>query len=540
MSWSLVIGRLWGTEIRLHTSLLLLIPYVLFIAHPTDLPSALRVLLLLAAIFACVLLHELGHTLAARMLGIEVKSVVLWPLGGVANLSRRPERVLHNLMITAAGPFTNLLLSCILVTVLVGGRLLGSFGFSLPQAAWLAQLNLFPLLMGLLFANLSLAVFNMVPIFPLDGGQIARDLLKLAFGEKNADLLMLFISLPLAIGMTILGIVLVDLVIILTGLMLILASLSLNPKITNLINQGLLYIFDRSGYFLRQGDYDRSITIISRDLRRRPHQSGLYLSRALAYQNLLAPHTAWQDVNHALQLDPRNFMAWTLKGELSESYRRDAALAMTCYTQAIELNPSWPLAYADRAGLYHREGNLELAMKDYDQAVAHYQGMIVVFLLRSILRYELGDLPGAYADSEQALRFAPAWLVSFQEAFLSTLQGHLEWALDYYQRAQQRMPGAYQVYQGRADALRVNGRAQEALADYDQAIRLEPKQAELYLRRGKAYRDLGQHARASADFQQAARLAAFSHTRRHAQAELQMLSINDGMPDEARQTAAGS
>lgn len=520
MSWSLVIGRLWGTEIRLHASLLLLIPYVLFSARPTDLSGALRVLLLLAAIFACVLLHELGHTLAARMVGIEVKSVILWPLGGVANLSRRPQRVLHNLLITAAGPFTNLLLACVLLSVLVGGRLLGSMGITFPQAAWLAQFNLFPLLVGLLIANLSLAIFNMVPIFPLDGGQIARDLLKLAFGEKSADLLMVLISLPLAIGLTILGFVLVDLVIILTGLMLTLASLSLNPNITNLINLGLLFIFDRSGYYLRQGDYDRSIAIISRDLRRRPHQSGLYLSRALAYQNLLAPHAAWQDTHHALQLDPRNFMAWTLKGELSETYRRDPELAMTCYNQAIELNPTWPLAYADRAGLHHRQGRLELAMADYDQAVAHYQGMVVVFLLRSILRYELGDLPGSYADSDQALRFAPTWLASFQEAFLSTLQGHLAWALDYYQRAAQRTPGAYQVYQGRADALRVNGRPQEALADYNQAIRLEPKQAELYLRRGKAYRDLGQPAPAAADFQQAAQLAAFSHTRRQAETEL--------------------
>ncbi len=92
MKWSLLVGKFWGTEIRLHASLALLVPYALLAFKPADLPGALRVLALITAIFVFVALHEMGHTLAARLYGIPVNSIVLWPLGGFANLGRRPER----------------------------------------------------------------------------------------------------------------------------------------------------------------------------------------------------------------------------------------------------------------------------------------------------------------------------------------------------------------------------------------------------------------------------------------------------------------
>src|SRR5512141_354085 len=110
MKWSLLVGRFWGTEIRLHASMLLLIPYALVAFQPDGLAGMLRALVLIAAIFIFVALHEMGHTAAARLYGIEVTSIVLWPLGGFANLSRRPEKVLPELVIAAAGPLTNLLI----------------------------------------------------------------------------------------------------------------------------------------------------------------------------------------------------------------------------------------------------------------------------------------------------------------------------------------------------------------------------------------------------------------------------------------------
>lgn len=520
MSWSLLVGRLWGTEIRLHASLLLLIPYVLYTFRPADLQGALRVLLLIAAIFGFVLLHELGHTLAARLLGVEVKSVLLWPLGGFANLSRRPERASHNLIITAAGPLTNLALTIPLGALLAAERLLAYSQFAPQLSAWLFNWQAFPVLLALVLANLSLAVFNLIPIYPLDGGQIARDVLKLMMGEKNADLLLLFVSLPLAGGLTVLGFLAGDAIIILTGALLALASMTLNLGLSNAINQGLLYLLDRGGYYLRSGDYDRAVDAYSQVLRRRPNQAGVYINRAMAYQNLLAFAPAWQDVNRALQIDPSNVIAWTLKGEINELGRKDLAQALACYSRAIELKPDWPLAYTDRAGVYQKQGRLDLAAQDLNRAVQLNQGIPVIYLLRSILRFQMGDSDGARADGDKALRFAPKWMLAFQEVFLDNLTGHLEWALDYYRRAEQRMPGAYQVYQGRADALRMNQQYHAAAAEYQRALQLAPHNAELHLRRGKAYLGLRQNDRAAADFAQAAALAKFSHLRRQAQAEL--------------------
>jgi tetratricopeptide (TPR) repeat protein len=538
MSWSLLVGRLWGTEIRLHTSLLLLIPYVLYMFKPADVPGALRVLLLITAIFVCVLLHELGHTLAARLLGVDVKSVLLWPLGGFANLSHRPERVSHNLIITAAGPVTNLALSIGLAGILMVERLVYYNQLAPRLSLWLGEMQVFPFLVGLLAANLGLAVFNLIPIYPLDGGQIARDVLKLLLGEKKADLLLLIISLPLAIGLTMLGFYTLDIIIILTGLLLALASLSLNLNLSQRINQGLLYLFDRGSYYLRGGDYDQAVTAFSQAIRRRPNQTGLYLNRALAYQNLMAFASAWQDVNRALQIDPESFLAWTLKGEISETGRKDLDQALLCYNRAVQLNPDWPLAYADRAGVYQKQGQLDLAASDLERAVILNQGMVVVYLLRSILRYQMGNLTGAHADSEKALRFAPNWMLTFQEVFLTNLAGHLNWALDYYQRAEQRLPGAYQVYQGRADALRINHQYEAALINYQRAIQLAPQQAELYLRRGKAYLGHGMQSLAADDFQQAIHLANFSHQQRQAQAEL--FDLNQAAADGLAKNATPS
>ena len=525
MNGSFLVGRLWGTEIRLHASLLLLIPYVLYTFKPDDIPSALRVLLLITAIFVCVLLHELGHTLAARLLGIEVKSVLLWPLGGFANLSRRPEQVSHNLIIIAAGPFTNLVLTLGLGSLLLVERLLYYNAFAPRLTTLLAELQAFPFLLGLVVANLSLAVFNLIPIYPLDGGQIARDVLKLIVGEKNADLLLLIIGLPLAIGLTALGVFTFDIIVILTGLLLALASLSLNQNLSNHLNQGLLYLFDRGSYYLRSGDYDRAVAVFSQGLRRRPNQVGLYLNRALAYQNLMDHTAAWQDIGHALRLDPHNFMAWILKGEIYETGRQDLEQALACYNHAIQLKPDWPLAYVDRAGVYQKQGQYALAAADFDLAVSMNQDMVLVYFLRSMLRYQTGDFTGARGDSEKALGFAPNWMLTFQEIFLSTLDGHLDWALDYYQRAGKRLPNAYKVYQGRADVLRINRRYEAALVDYQRALQLSPQQAELYLRRGKAYLGLKQPALAAADFQQTVQLARFAHLRRQAQAELVEITL---------------
>lgn len=536
MKWSWMVGKFWGTEIRLHASLLLLIPYALFTFRPEDTGGALRVLLLIVAIFACVALHEIGHTVAARLYGIQVNSIVLWPLGGFANLSRRPEKVLPDLVISAAGPMTNLLLFSGLLALSVFERLLETSLSDHVIARLLWNANLFPLLIGLTLANLSLALFNLVPIYPLDGGQIARGLLKLVFGERAADLVMLLISLPLAIALAGYGFYARDLVVILTGLLLVLAGISLNPRLFNNLVIATLYFLDRGSYYLKRSDFDAALREFTRAIDRTPNRSGLYISRAVALMNLLEFARARADIDRALVLDKNNFVGWALRGELL-ALEKQYESALASFNRSIEIRPTWSLAYLDRGNLYQEQGRLAEALADMDRSVELAHGNAINYLLRSVLRFQAGDPEAARRDGERSLRFAPHWMLVFPEVFLTNFKGHLDWALDYYWRALERMPNAYQAYQGRADACRINDHHEWAIADYERAIRLAPRQAELYLNRGRSYLQSGLIVEAAADFQQAAQMADRSHIRRQAQALLNQAQIIPVVMPENAQAA---
>ena len=530
MKWSLTVGRFFGTEIRLHASMLLLIPYALVAFRPTGIDGMLRVLFLIAAIFACVALHEIGHTAAARAYGLEVSSIVLWPLGGFTNLNR-PEKVLPDLVISAAGPLTNLILFAYLGVITAALRIL-EVSMVFPRVSQLLwSLDAFPLLLGLTIANLGLALFNLVPVYPLDGGQIARGLLKLVFGEKRADVILMVFSLPLALALTIAGLVLRDAAVIITGLLLLLGSASLSTRLLNHMLLGWLYFVDRGGYYLKRSDFDAALREYTRAIQRSPNRAGLYVSRSVVRMNLMELEQAAVDVERALLLDADSHIGWALLGEL-KGLGKEYAAALECYNRAIDLRPGWSTAYVDRGGLYQEMGDFERALEDMNKSVELGRGSPVSYLLRGILRFEMGDREGAARDADQALRYAPQWMLAFPEIFHSNLTGHLDWAVEYYRRAAEHMPYAYQVYQGRADAFRANGRPGWAVEDYQRAIRLAPRQAELYLSRGRSYMALGAPDKAAEDFRQAAQLANRSHIRRIA------LGLLTGAEPQAQPSAA--
>jgi Zn-dependent protease len=125
------------------------------------------------ALFAIVLLHEFGHSLACRQVGGSAEQIVLWPLGGIAfvNPPRRPGAVLWSI---AAGPLVNVVLMPVLAIVLVIMRARG-----LAEEA--PDFYHFVSMIG--FINGWLLIFNLMPVYPLDGGQILRALLWFPLGE---------------------------------------------------------------------------------------------------------------------------------------------------------------------------------------------------------------------------------------------------------------------------------------------------------------------------------------------------------------------
>ncbi len=127
-------------------------------------------------LFLIVMLHEFGHALACRQVGGTANQIVLWPLGGVAYVNP-PERPGATLWSIAAGPLVNVALFPLLWIAVSSGHSLG-WSASMP--------DLYLLLRNLLYIDAVLFVFNMMPIYPLDGGQILRSLLWFGLGRARS------------------------------------------------------------------------------------------------------------------------------------------------------------------------------------------------------------------------------------------------------------------------------------------------------------------------------------------------------------------
>src|SRR5579862_678416 len=128
------------------------------------------------ALFAIVLMHEYGHALACRQVGGTADHIVLWPLGGVAYVDP-PPRPGATLWSIVAGPLVNLVLLVVVAIVGIFGR---------SSGIWTAMPNLHSLMRALNFINFGLLVFNLLPIYPLDGGQILRSLLWYVLGRARS------------------------------------------------------------------------------------------------------------------------------------------------------------------------------------------------------------------------------------------------------------------------------------------------------------------------------------------------------------------
>lgn len=189
MKWSVRLARVSGIDIRVHVTLaLVLLLGALQYGKVHGTRGAWFGLLFMMCLFGCVALHELGHSLMAQRLGMRVKEIVLLPIGGMARLSRGPNTPRHELLIALAGPVVNAALACIGVAVA-----LVAFGpHAVLSEAFRDFHQLGPsfagLLSGLILANIMLAVLNMVPALPMDGGRVARALMTLVWGGARATL----------------------------------------------------------------------------------------------------------------------------------------------------------------------------------------------------------------------------------------------------------------------------------------------------------------------------------------------------------------
>lgn len=172
MKTSYEIARVAGIPIRVHLTLGLLLVYVM-----ARLPSPYWGLGLAAVAMAMggIALHELGHAWMARRFGCRTRSIVLLPIGGVAQLDRLPARPVEEVLVAGAGPAVSLALAALFW----GAHVL--FGYT-PGEAFTLRLFLRPLAVF----NLVLGLFNLIPSFPLDGGRIFRAWMTPRLGRLEA------------------------------------------------------------------------------------------------------------------------------------------------------------------------------------------------------------------------------------------------------------------------------------------------------------------------------------------------------------------
>lgn len=179
MFWSINIGSIAGTAIRIHFTFLLFLAWI-FIASWVSGGSAAawNGLAFLLLLFACVLAHEFGHIFMARAFGVPTPDVTLLPIGGVARLERIPEAPRQELLIAIAGPLVNVVIAIALIAVA---------GADLSERHLAAiESTKVPLVDRLAAVNIFLVLFNMIPAFPMDGGRVLRALLAIRMGHARA------------------------------------------------------------------------------------------------------------------------------------------------------------------------------------------------------------------------------------------------------------------------------------------------------------------------------------------------------------------
>jgi Zn-dependent protease/CBS domain-containing protein len=199
MRWSYRLGKVAGIDVNVHITFTLLIAWVLLTHWLTGqtLSAAVNGLAFVLAIFGCVLLHELGHALAARRFGIGTRDITLLPIGGVARLERMPEKPLQELWVALAGPAVNVLIAVVLYVWLV----------LTSQLVPLSQVGVVtgPFVERLLVVNVLLVVFNMIPAFPMDGGRCVRALLAMRVEYAQATRIAARVGQGIAVGFAVLG-----------------------------------------------------------------------------------------------------------------------------------------------------------------------------------------------------------------------------------------------------------------------------------------------------------------------------------------------
>lgn len=199
MSWSFPIGTVAGTVIRIHLTFVLFLLWIAMSHYAAGgRAAALEGVVYIVLLFLCVVLHEFGHIFAARRYGVRTPDVTLLPIGGVARLERIPEQPSQELVVALAGPAVNLAIAAALFLLFGAPPAEGATEPQNPGVGLFARLGA---------VNLFLALFNLIPAFPMDGGRVLRAFLAHKLGYGRGTQIAASIGQGLAFALGLLGLI---------------------------------------------------------------------------------------------------------------------------------------------------------------------------------------------------------------------------------------------------------------------------------------------------------------------------------------------
>lgn len=230
MNANLKLGRYYGTEVQIHWTFFLLLVWIVLseVLSGSSVDRVLFNLQFILAVMICVLFHELGHLLVAKKFGIKTSKMVLLPVGGISTVEKITKSPKEEFLITIAGPLVNLLIAIILFFVI---PVKDFFSYNLGD--YFMALNDFSVKTFLFFlfvVNAALAIFNMIPAFPLDGGRLLRAVLDVKLTREKATRVATTISSVIAIILLLIGL-LVNPILVFLSLFLLIGSFSENKTV---------------------------------------------------------------------------------------------------------------------------------------------------------------------------------------------------------------------------------------------------------------------------------------------------------------------
>jgi Zn-dependent protease/CBS domain-containing protein len=202
VSWSWTVFRFKGIDVKIHITFVLILLWAAYYwgaATGRGAQGAIFGVVATVLLFACVTLHEFGHSLVAMSYGVKVRDITLFPLGGLARMEEIPRNPRQELAVSLAGPAVNLVIAGVLIVtgVILNARAVISLPHlvdALQRAEWSGML------VYLAMANLLLGLFNLIPAFPMDGGRVLRALLAMRLDYNQATLVAARIGQALALA----------------------------------------------------------------------------------------------------------------------------------------------------------------------------------------------------------------------------------------------------------------------------------------------------------------------------------------------------